>query len=166
MNPNNTPTTVLGDPDKIEAIKAMGRGALSKAFRLGCDTMLSIATDDIQILETRRTELEEQRKNVEGELSQINTRITSIHAERESTVQEEEEHVDKFEYAMSEYLRCSPLILYKGMTQLCEYLAGLLPYTEVNDVRAFYTRHSTKEPTVKEVNLFLESVCEEWFDGN
>jgi hypothetical protein len=146
---------VLGDPDKVESLKAMGYGNLSYAFRVGCDVVLGACTEDVAKLELKKKNLEEQLHRVEGELMFITSEIARI--QNKNAQQKLAEYGDKeqLENAVSEYARCAPLIIYRKMTQVAEHLACLMDWTSTQEVRDFFAGRDV-EPTEKEIRAFLE----------
>jgi hypothetical protein len=147
--------SVLGDPEKVEALKAMGYGNLTYAFRVGCDVVLGAFTEDVARLEIKKKDLEEQLHRIEGELMFITSEIDRL--QQKNAQQRLAEYGDKeqLEKAVSEYQRCAPLIIYKKMTQIAEHLAGLMDWTSTKEVRDFFAGRDV-EPTEKEIRAFLE----------
>ena len=153
-NPNLQSTTVKGDPIEIEALKKMGHGMLSHAFRVGCKVVLGTTSPELEQLMIKRKEMEAQRNYFEGIIAQIDATISEMQNKKAQLTIADEMASTKFEFAVSEYIRCSPLILYKNMTQLAEHLAGLMDLTSVGDVRAFFDGRK-REPTEDEIRDFL-----------
>lgn len=151
QNKNLYGTTVKGDPDKVEAIKKMGYGQLSRAFRIGCDVLLGVATDDIEKLQTQKAQLIHEHDIIEVKLIHISTRINEM-----SLNQADSSQLTIFanKYVVDEYIRCASDIIYSNKIYLVDYLASLSDTISAKDVRSFFRTLST-EPTRSEIEKFI-----------
>jgi hypothetical protein len=151
QNKNLYGTTVKGNPDKVEAVKKMGHGKLSEAFRIGCDVLLGITTNDIERLQIQKTRLIHERDIIESKISNTSTKIDEMLATRDENVQ-----LTMFDdkYIIDEYIRCASDIIYSNKIYLVEYLASLSESTTAKDVRGFFKNH-TVEPTRREIGTFI-----------
>ena len=151
QNKNLYGTTVKGDPDKVEAIKKMGYGQLSRAFRIGCDVLLGVATDDIEKLQTHKTQLVHERDVIEAKIIHMSARIDEITLNQEDSSQLT---IFANKYVVDEYIRCASDIVYSHKLYLVDYLASLSDTVSAKDVRSFFRTLST-EPTRSEIEKFI-----------
>lgn len=155
INLNLQSTTVKGDPEKINALKDMGHGMISYAFRIGCDIVLGISTDDIEILTKNKIDLQKEHDVLEGKINQIASKIKSIEAQRTQSKFSITEDDINYNKLVSEYKRCSSLIMFKGMTQLASYLAEMTTKRSAAQVRGFFDECHI-EPTEHEIKCFID----------
>lgn len=154
-NSNTRRTTVLGDPEEIEILKASGGpGALSRAFRIGCKIALQTSSSDMEQLKQKKEELQQKKILIDGELELIEERILELQNINESKVVEQESEYSKMAYAVDEFMRCSSKIMYHGQNQLCGYLAGICGKS-VDDVKKFYNECMI-EPSREMIEAFLK----------
>lgn len=152
---NEIPTTVKGDPEKIDALKKMGHGMISHAFRVGCDIVLGISSDKVEQLKSKKKELERNKTVIEGELEQIDLKIQNLQKKETQLRLAAYEENEKLEQAISEYKRCAPKIIFENRNMLCSHLAELTGWVAVSDIKEFFAGRS-EEPTEIEIREFLE----------
>jgi len=153
-NVNLYSTTVKGDPGKIKAIKQMGHGSLSRAFRIGCDVLLGITSDDVEKLTEKRNILEQERSVSEVKIEQLNMKIEKLTSETAQTKLISQNEEGQFNRIVSEFIRCAPLIIFKKQTQLIDHLASL-GMVNASEIREFFNKFEI-EPTESEIMEFLK----------
>lgn len=148
-------TTVKGDPEKIAALKLMGHGMISYAFRVGYDIVLGTYTEELEQLQREKKELESQRDITNGKLSFIDSKIEKLQDLKAQQALADYSDKELFERAVGEYVRCAPLIIFKNMPMIPKHLADLMDWTSPRDVKEFFSGRDL-EPTEEEIKTFLE----------
>lgn len=141
-------TTVKADEDKIEQVKHMGHGMLSKAFRAGLDMLLDCASIEEHELKIQRDMLKNERSEIDVKIEHIESKLSEIELRPAGNVSSANESI------IQEFMRCSPSIVYEHKTQLIDHLASLCHTLTPDKVRAFY-KDRKREPTRDDIEHFL-----------